>query len=187
MIDFLSVLLANAKLIFLRLRFFRRLHIKFPQKLSFNFKFKIKSHAKVKIGKLVRARNYLNIECYENSYLEIGENTFFNNFNTIICRKRVKIGSNCLFAENVKIYDHNHIFNQSGLIRNLGFKKKEVTIGDNVRIGSNVVVLGGAVIGNNCVIGANCVIDFSVPDNTVVTNERVYKLSKIKYKGDKNE
>lgn len=93
------------------------------------------------------------------------------------------IGSNSIFGENVKIYDHNHRFNMPNrLIKNSGYSYGSVSIGSNCWIGSNVILLKGAEIGNNCVIGAGCVIDSKIPSNSIVTNTRELKIQKIRYK-----
>ncbi len=104
--------------------------------------------------------------------VKIGKNCFFNNGCSINALERVEIGNNCVFGENVKIYDHNHIFrDESKPIGEQGYTKKSVKIGSNCWLGSGVVVLKGVTIGNHCVIGANCLIYKDVPDNTVVKNK----------------
>ena len=101
--------------------------------------------------------------------LEIGKNVFFNRGASINCRKRIVIGSDCLFGENVKLYDHNHKFRDKDLpIATQGYVHGAIEIGKNCWIGSNVIILKGVTIGDNVVIGANCTIDKSVPSNTIV-------------------
>lgn len=96
--------------------------------------------------------------------------------------KYVEIGDHCIFGENVKIYDHNHVFNIANkLISQSGYSCKEIIIGDNCWIGSNVTILAGAKIGNNCVIGANVVISKSIPNNTIIKNNNAYTVENIKY------
>ena len=112
----------------------------------------------------------------KNAKLTIGENVFFNNYCSVNCLKNIKIGDDCLFGENVRIYDHNHVFNKKSLVRENGYTYGEITIGKNCWIGSNVTILKKAKIGNNCVIGAGCVINEEIADNTIVTpGEKIVK------------
>ena len=39
--------------------------------------------------------------------VKIGDNVFFNNGTSIAAKEKIEIGDNCIFGENVKIYDHN--------------------------------------------------------------------------------
>lgn len=127
-------------------------------------------------GVYVRKGFYINMT--ENSKIKIGVNTFFNNNCSINSRRNIEIGSECLFGENVKIYDHNHVYkNINEEIRNQGFSTGTVIIGDNCWIGSNVVILKDVVIGDNCIIGANCLIYKSIPSNTVVKAESKYIIN----------
>lgn len=124
-------------------------------------------HGSLIIGDQLSVRRRLELRC--SGKITIGKGCFFNNDCSITAMKSVKIGDHCVFGESVKIYDHNHRFNESGrLIVQQGFKADEVIIGSNVWIGSHVTILKGVHIGDNCVIGANCVIAQSISANTVV-------------------
>ncbi|MBH0055744.1 acyltransferase [Pseudoalteromonas sp. SWXJZ94C] len=98
----------------------------------------------------------------------IGDDVFINNYSSMTSRGKIKIGNNTLIGESVKIYDHDHIFNQQALIKNQGFKVGIVNIGSNVWIGSNVTILRGTTIGNNCVVGAGCVLKGNYPDGSLI-------------------
>ncbi len=105
----------------------------------------------------------------ENAYIYIGANCFFNNYCSITARKSVTIGDNCIFGENVKIYDHNHKYNDLSMpIGKQGFSSKEIVIEDNCWIASNVIILKGVHIGANSVIGAGVIVYKDVPENSVV-------------------
>ena len=126
---------------------------------------------KIIIGKKVTFRKSFYIFIENNGLLRIGNNCFFNNYCSINVHKSVSIGSDCIFGENVKIYDHNHIFKyKNKLIRKQGFKLKEVKIGDNCWIGSNVIILKGVTIGDNCVIAAGQVVKRDVASNKILEN-----------------
>jgi len=108
----------------------------------------------------------------ENGDLTINNNVFFNNDCSINCLDKITIGENCLFGENVKIYDHNHIFKHIEVpIRDQGFSCAEIVIGSNTWIGSNVTILKGTKIGKNCIIGANSLITGVIPDNMIVKHD----------------
>lgn len=109
----------------------------------------------------------INVE--KNALVSIGNNVFFNNGCSINAHKSIKIGNDCIFGENVKLYDHNHIFSDlTKPISKQGFKCQEIVIGNNCWIGSNVVILAGTKLGNHVVIGAGCVISGEIASNTII-------------------
>jgi acetyltransferase-like isoleucine patch superfamily enzyme len=130
---------------------------------------KLKYKGFIKIKNDINFRKGFNIRAANNGYIDIGRKVFFNNNCSIYCYKKVVIGDDTIFGENVKIYDHNHIFNNKNkLIKNQGFKFGEVKIGSNCWIGSNVTILSGVSIGDNVVIGANVLVYKSIPKNKIV-------------------
>ena len=129
---------------------------------------KIKYGKQVQMGKF-HFRDGFNVYVEGNGKLKIGDNCFFNNYCSITARDSIKIGNNCIFGENVKIYDHNHCYNDKDLlICKQGFSAKEVVIEDDCWIGSNVVILKGVHIGRHSVVGAGVVIYKDLPANSVV-------------------
>lgn len=138
--------------------------------LGKSFEFDIKSSDfKLILKKNVHFRKFSTICIRNNGVLIIGENTFFNNGISINCHNCIEIGANCLFGENVKIYDHNHKFrNKNQLISTQGYSLGKICIGNNCWIGSNVIILKNVTIGDNVVIGANCVISENVLSNSIV-------------------
>lgn len=138
---------------------------------------------KIIFEKGVTFRKGFSLMIDKNAKVKIGKNTFFNNYCTISSMKKVEIGENCLFAENVKIYDQNHLFKYKNiLIKEQGYKKDEIKIGNNCWIASNVVILKGAKIGNNSVISAGEIVNFEVPENSILKNG---KISEIKFEEKK--
>ena len=134
------------------------------------------------IGKNVGIRKGFYLRAGEDATIHIGEGCFFNRCFSGVAYSRIKIGDNCIFGENVKIYDHNHIFNRKDvLIKKQGFNIKDVVIGNNVWIGSNVTILKGVTIGNNCVIAAGCVIKEDVPSDAVVSMDIRMRTTPIEY------
>lgn len=112
--------------------------------------------------------------------VRIGDNVFFNNFCTIAAMKNITIGNNTIFGENVKIYDHNHLFSNPKIsIKNQGYNSDEITIGENCWIASNVVILKGVTIGDHSVIGAGNVVFKDVPENTVLLSKQEQILKNL--------
>lgn len=131
---------------------------------------------KIKNNTVFRKRFEINIS-NSNSKISIGSGCFFNNDCSLNCRKNIIIGDNCIFGENVKIYDHNHQFNDKfKLIKKQSYSCKSVIIGDNCWIGSNVVILEGTSIGEGCIIGAGTILQGEIPKQTIVTSNRELKL-----------
>lgn len=156
---------------------FRKLYI-----LTRNLYIKV-AYKNIKIGINLNYRSRFRITISDEGKLSIGDNVFFNNDCSINIHQNVSIGDGCILGEGVKIYDHNHRFNLSGIpIREQGFQCKDVIIGRNCWIGSNVVILSGSIIGDNCVIGAGSVINTVIPDNYMVTSNRELNCNPIKYK-----
>lgn len=130
---------------------------------------------KITIGDDVKLNAEVNITVGNNAKLEIGEKTFFNKYTSIVALESISIGENCLFGENVKIYDNNHkidIFNGVIKTNHYEFSTSPVKIGNNVWLATNVTVLKGVTIGDNVVIGAGCVIHKDVPANSVIVNKQ---------------
>jgi acetyltransferase-like isoleucine patch superfamily enzyme len=81
----------------------------------------------------------------------------------------------------VKIYDHNHRFNQHIEIKQQGFSNGSVIIGQHCWMGSNVMILKNTVIGDNCVIGAGTVVSGTIPSNSIVKAGYSLTVEPIKY------
>lgn len=132
--------------------------------------------AELKIDKNVRFRNFCCIHVHKKGKLRIGESVFFNNYCSINCLDKIEIGSNTIFGEGVKMYDHNHLFVTAPeiIVSKEEFKTSPIKIGKNCWIGSNVTILKGVNVGDNVIIGANNLIYKSVPPNTIV-------MAKVEY------
>lgn len=125
----------------------------YRNRFSYN-QLRIMAHFKVYVG--------------ENGKIRINQ-AYFNNGCSVNCMNSIIIGRNCLFGENVKLYDHNHIFKDINIpISEQGYTSSPIVIGNNCWIGSNVTILKGVSIGDNVVIGANCLIYRDVPSNSIV-------------------
>lgn len=137
--------------------------------------------SKLKIGKNTTWRRGFSVMKTSEAIINIGNDCFFNNDCSINSNCLVKIGEGTLFGENVKIYDHNHRFNQHIEIKQQGFSNGSIIIGKNCWIGSNVTILKDTVIGDNSVIGAGSVISGNIPENSIVKTERSLTIVPIQY------
>lgn len=145
--------------------------------------YKVKYGNRLKVGKNVKFRKGFIINISKNGRLVIGEGTFFNNYCSINCHEKIVIGKNNLFGEGVKIYDHNHVFNDKSINMKKAYKRNPVIIGDRNWFGSNVVILSKARIGDNNVFGANTVINSEYSSDNIVKDDGKKIIEKIKYKG----
>lgn len=138
---------------------------------------------KIFLGGGTTFRRNFRIYLEKNATIHIGRNCFFNHGCSLNALESIQIGDGCIFGENVKIYDHNHRFNQMQVpIKEQGFTTGEVIIGNQCWIGSNAVILKGVHIGDHCVIGAGTVVDRDIPAGTLVTAERSLVLKPILWK-----
>lgn len=104
----------------------------------------------------------------EDGLLKIGKNVFFNNYCSLAVRKKISIGDNCIFGENVKLYDHNHKYkDKRELICKQGFISDEIVIEEDCWIGSNVTILKGVRIGKHSVVGAGVIVYKDLPENSI--------------------
>lgn len=115
---------------------------------------------RISFGERFTFRDGLHVLIDKNGRLSIGNRCFFNNNCSLNVLAKITIENDCLFGENVKIYDHNHRFNKiNKAISTQGFSLDNITIGNNCWIGSDVIILKGSHIGDNCVIAAGCIVD----------------------------
>lgn len=134
----------------------------------------------ISVGKRLNFRRRFEINAVDGGTVKIGNKVFFNNDCSINAHKSIEIGDNCIFGENVKIYDHNHIFKDlSKPIYKQGFKCKNVIIGNDCWIGSNTVILAGSIIGDHCIVGAGCIISGIIPSNSIVRSGRDIHVENI--------
>lgn len=134
---------------------------------------------RIEIGRDFRVRRRFTC-LIRNAKLSIGDHVSFNNDCSITVLGAVEIGSNTIFGENVRIYDHNHRFRKNeGLTREQPISIGRVTIGSNCWIASNVTILKGASIGDGCVIGAGCVIDCEIPAGSLVRQRQEVSIEPI--------
>lgn len=144
---------------------------------------KLKYGKRIKIGKNLRFRKRFSVNISKNGYLEIGNNVFFNNDCSINCHKKIVVGDNNIFGENVKIYDHNHIFNDKTIDMKRVYKEREINIGNQNWFGSNCIILSKTQIGDHNIFAANIVINEKYDSNKIIKNNIKKEIEQINYKG----
>ena len=143
-----------------------------PIRLNAGARFSRRPGGKIILGKHVSMNHNSRLGVTENAMIKIGDNAGIGDNNVIVAREKIEIGNNSMFGPNVCIYDHDHVFKTSGIIRNLGYNTAPVKIEDNVWLGAGVIVLKGVTIGEGSVIAAGTVITKDVPKNSIVYNKR---------------
>lgn len=124
-------------------------------------------------GKRFQFRKGFSLGIEGQGHVEVGDDVFFNNYCSIVSQGNIKIGDGTIFGENVKIYDHNHRFNDiTRPIKVQGYSVGTVEIGNHCWIGSNVTILKGTKIGDNCVIGAGCVVSGEIPNGMILKQSK---------------
>ena len=131
----------------------------------------IKKTASVEFGNGVMIGRNTSITVRENAVFLMGEMSSLNADCKITCQERITIGSNTIFGPNVLVYDHDHIFDRSGVRRN-EFVTKPVVIGNNCWIGAGTIILKGTTIGDQCVIGAGSIVKGNIPSRTILIQKR---------------
>lgn len=96
----------------------------------------------------------------------------FNSVNAKIiaidCATKVKIGKNCMFAENVLIRTHDgHVIYSLKDLKAFN-EPKDIIIGNDVWLGSDVTVLKGVSIANNTVVGTKSLVSSSSNKENVI-------------------
>jgi acetyltransferase-like isoleucine patch superfamily enzyme len=102
--------------------------------------------------------------------LEVGDHTYFGEFNNIRVAGTTRIGAKCQISQGVSIIGSNHssipgvpIIDQPSRTDKVG-----VVIEDDVWIGTNSTILPGVTIGRGSIVAAGSVVTKDVPPNVVV-------------------
>ena len=100
----------------------------------------------------------------------IGDSFFIDHATGIV------IGESSIIKNNVKIYQ-GVTLGGIQVKKSLASTKRHPTIEDNVIIYANATILGGdVVVGANSIIGANVCLTESVPENSILTYQKEFKI-----------
>jgi maltose O-acetyltransferase len=136
--------------------------------------------AAIHLGHLVYLRKGTDIEAHDQASIHIGDKNYFGKCCTIVARISIRVGNNCLFGEDVSIYDHNHGRSRQGIpFREQGYECRAVSIGNNVWIGAKSFIAAGVTIGDNVIVGAGSVITKDIPSSTIAFNRTSTELRSL--------
>ena len=110
--------------------------------------------------------------------LLIGDRCSFSANCALVSHNMISINENCIFGPGVKIYDHDHSFDEFGAKQSI-YKSSSITIDRNCWIGANVIILRDTHIGEGCIVGAGTVLKGNIPPHSIVTNDRSLIIKKI--------
>ncbi len=161
------------KSFFLKLFHIRQAKIGKRLEASGGSSIRITNQATLRIGSRVGVGKNSVVSVLKKGQLDIGNNVKLGINNMVVCHESIKIGDDTIFAPNVLVYDHDHVFSRETGVDKKNFKTSPVEIGKNCWIGANTMILRGTKIGDNCVIGAGCVIKGEYPDGSVIVQKRV--------------
>ncbi len=98
----------------------------------------------------------------------MGQGNFLNRNVKLVCLERIEIGNDCLFADAVHLYDHDHRSDDLARpIKDQGYVTAPIKIGHNVWLGARVTVLKGVTIGDGAIIAAGAVVTKDIPANAI--------------------
>ena len=108
--------------------------------------------------------------------IEIGDYCVLSPGTRIRSATSVRIGSNCMLAENAFVTDGDwhDIYH-----RIYPGKVAPVAIGDNVWLGDGAAVFKGVTIGDNSVIGARAVVTRNIPGNAIAAGNPARVIGEI--------
>lgn len=113
---------------------------------------------KVLFGSDCRGQNIV-VWCSEGSSVVIGKKADFTDSIQLVAQEgtRIKIGDNCLFADNVtfRTGDSHGIYDENEIRINVA---RNISVGNHVWFASNSTVLKGTTIGDECVIGTSSLL-----------------------------
>lgn len=113
------------------------------------------------------------------SQITIGQNTAFSNNVSVVARRSIIIGANCLIGDGVRIVDADFHDIQAHLRHESSGEISPVVVGPNVWIGSGVTILKGVQIGANAVIAAGALVCSDLPEHVVAGGVPAKVLRKL--------
>ena len=124
-----------------------------------------------------------NCRIYSPSGVSIGNHVTINHHTYLTGAGGLKIGNHVMFGTDCNVLTTNHLFDRFEIpMKEQGFSKGPVVIGNDVWVGASVVILPNVTIGRGAVLGSNSVITKDVPPFAVVGG---VPAKIIKYRFDK--
>ena len=152
--------------------FTRRIQIGKLARIFGGVSLRVSRQATLQIGKNFKIDSGALVSVLSDGKLLIGDNVAIGRSNMLVCHSNIQIGDGTIFAPNVMVYDHDHVFDKENGVRKTEYKKAPVIIGKNCWIGANTVILRGTELGDNCVVGAGCVLKGKFAAGSVIVQKR---------------
>lgn len=133
---------------------------------------------RVDIGKNFILKQGVYIAAVNNGKVLIGNNVSFNRNVILVSHDTISIGDHVAVGPNTVFYDHDHNFDETGIIS--GYKTGPIVIGSHVWIGAGVTILRDTIIGEGSVIGAGCIVQGVIPPHSLVTSNRELNILHLK-------
>lgn len=176
-----KILTYVVKTLYYKLKYGKRFSIQSIQRFAPKFDLLIKNQGNLAIMSRITINDYTHFGVVAEGQMTIGANCFFNRHCVVVCRDRIDIGERCIFGPNVCIFDHDHMFDESGVHNQ--YKTGPIQIDDGCWIGANVTILRNTHIGEKSIIGAGCVVSGNIPAHSIVTSgSRQLFVQRIEHK-----
>lgn len=136
------------------------------------------NHGRIELGERVTIRSLTasaRFATQPGATIRIGERTFINSAVAMAAARSIEIGSDCLIADFVTIFDTN--FHQ--IDEGVDPKVAPTRIGRNVWIGRSAIILPGTTIGDHSVIGAGSVVSGTIPEKVLAAGNPAKVLRPI--------
>lgn len=127
------------------------------------------SKRNIKIAKSAEVLVSANLICENGGVIEIGENSFVNDFCSITAYgSNIQIGKGVLVGPGTVMHTVHHHFERTDIpIWKQKRDGKTIVIEDDVWIGSHCTILGGVRIGAHSIVGANSLVNKDIPPYSI--------------------
>ena len=141
-------------------------------------RFLTRGGGKISIGRGVLIGDGVTISAIQGGTVEIGDGVGVGEYSRIMAHQKIEIRKGCNIAPHVYFYDHDHVFDASGVHR-YEYINGSISVGADSWIGTNTVILRDTEIGDGCLIGAGSVVKGSFPAHSKVVQKRTTEVREI--------
>lgn len=166
------------KIISLKIMFGSKIKLHWDDRISLSVKIRINDSGQITIGKRVELRENCVLNVTDGGKIVIEDYVFINDGCCINARESITIGSDTMFGQSVKLYDHDHDYRSDNL--KINFIQAPIHIEESVWICSDVIILRGCHIGRGSVIAAGTIIKSDVDPNTMCYTKKELGMKMIK-------
>lgn len=129
---------------------------------------------RVRIGSTVKLINKKSIDISDNVW--IGHYVLIDGIGGVTIGKGVHVSSHTVIYSHssqdaIRLLGDQYMMEETE--NRLGYKIKQVTIGEYSFIGTSSILLPGSTIGRGCIIGAGSVVNGNIPDYAIATGNPI--------------